>query len=236
MLNQFSQKNSFSLMQGTSHFLHKIKFFHLIWVFIFFLSGPAFSNFSSTQTNIPDTTNINDTLSASAPPKSLSPRPQSNLQLQAGIRLQKTHNYHYHNGLFINLGHGKIFSGSPQLGIMYISSRLGSALNSFAFEEDYYLGNLKWVFRKSKFIQPFLQIDAGYFWLNDEGLNLPNTSGILNFFTGLNFQYHQGMPGLGIDLGWQQIRKTDAQFPLVFGINLNLPLSPLLNKSHFPKH
>lgn len=144
----------------------------------------------------------------------------------AGLRIQKTHNYHYHNGLFFTWSHDKVLKNHLGLGLSYISSRLGSGIGSMAIDEDYYLAQTMWNFRPGKKINPFARFDMGYYWFDDEGLDLTHSSKILNILTGCEFEIVRGLQYFGVDIGWQQFRETDNLYPIVMGLNLIVRIQP----------
>jgi hypothetical protein len=125
---------------------------------------------------------------------SVSPTFAQDKFLLTGIRLQKTHNLYYENGVTFDYTQQKYLNTKIYIGFSYVTSRLGTALNSNAIKQDNYLIQVGYHFRKDKIICPVLQLNTGYFYA-DYGSPifdvLPHSSMLLSFEPGifLNFKY-----------------------------------------------
>jgi hypothetical protein len=113
--------------------------------------------------------------------------------LLTGIRLQKTHNFYYENGVAIEYTQEKYLQNKIYLGFIYVTSKLGTAINSNAVKQDNYLIQIGYHFLKDKIICPTVQLNTGYFHA-DYGSPifdvLPHSSMLLSIEPGifLNFK------------------------------------------------
>lgn len=100
-------------------------------------------------------------------------------QLDVGIRLQKAIGLYTENGLTVQYTHPKLASERLYVGFSYVTSRLGSALNSNAISQDNFLASVSYHFRPQRVVRPVLRANVGYF-LADLGDpifdQLPHTS------------------------------------------------------------
>ena len=114
-----------------------------------------------------------------------------NSVLDVGVRLQKTINLYYENGVSLSYSNKKLRSDQLYFGFSYVTSRLGTAMNSNAIKQDNYLLSSAYYFRKNHTVRPFLRLNAGYFSADygdkmfDE---LPRTSPLLSTDFGLSFK------------------------------------------------
>lgn len=84
-------------------------------------------------------------------------------QLDVGIRLQKTVGLYTENGLttqYAGPAHRLYF------GLSYLTSRLGTALNSNAIKQDNLLASVAYYFRPNWLIRPIVKANVGYFKAN----------------------------------------------------------------------
>lgn len=86
----------------------------------------------------------------------------------AGVRVQKTFELYWQNGLELECRHASLLSEHLSLGLSVVSSRLGSAYGSNALKQEEYLFNTAWYFRTGKYVQPYAGLSAGWFWLDVE--------------------------------------------------------------------
>lgn len=89
--------------------------------------------------------------------------PSSGAVLDIGLRLQKSINLYAENGITVQYTHPKLASKRLYLGLSYISSRLGTALNSNAIKQDNYLVSASYYFRPNWLIHPVVKANVGYF-------------------------------------------------------------------------
>ncbi len=97
----------------------------------------------------------------------------------AGIRIQKTQEMYWENGVsaqysFKNLKPNQLFFGFD-----YVTTRLGSAIGSNAMKQDNFIFSGSWAFRKDKAFHPVARLNMGYFYADYEEeifSSLPNTA------------------------------------------------------------
>jgi hypothetical protein len=108
--------------------------------------------------------------------------------LSAGIRVQKTHNLYFENGLSIDYTSHHLWDGRIHLGMNYITSRIGTAYHSNAIKQDNYLGTIQYNFRRNKMIVPVVRMNIGFFHADLESplfSDLPHNSLLLSMEGGI---------------------------------------------------
>lgn len=108
--------------------------------------------------------------------------------ISLGLRMQKTHNLYFENGLTLDYCTPKILNNKLHLSFSYITSRLGTAFNSNAVKQDNYLLSTGYNFMNSKLINPIIQLNIGFFYSDMEYeifQSLPHKSPLLSFETGI---------------------------------------------------
>jgi hypothetical protein len=108
--------------------------------------------------------------------------------ISAGIRIQKTHNLYFENGLTLDYSCHKLWDKRIHLGFSYVTSRWGTAFHSNALKQDNYLATLQFNFRHEKRVVPIVRVNAGYFYVNLENpifSDLPHTSALFSFESGI---------------------------------------------------
>lgn len=83
--------------------------------------------------------------------------------LDVGIRLQKTINLYYENGLSAQYSSDALAEERLYLGFSYVSSRLGSAMGTNALQQDNFLFSAGYFFRPARLIRPVVRLNLGYF-------------------------------------------------------------------------
>lgn len=83
--------------------------------------------------------------------------------LDVGIRLQKSVNLYTENGITAQYTHPKLVSNRLYIGLSYVTSRLGTALNSNAIKQDNFLASAAYYFRPNWLIRPVAKVNVGYF-------------------------------------------------------------------------
>jgi hypothetical protein len=114
----------------------------------------------------------------------------SNHEFTAGIRIQKTHNLYFENGLTLDYTNSKLWDRRIHFGFNYFTSRWGTAFHSNALKQDNYLGTIQFNFRREKLLCPFVRLNVGYFFANLESpifSDLPHTSALLSMEGGILF-------------------------------------------------
>lgn len=83
--------------------------------------------------------------------------------LDLGIRAQKTVGLYTENGITAQFAHTKLANQRLYVGLTYVTSRLGTALNSNAIKQDNYLASVLYLFRPNWLVRPLVRLNAGYF-------------------------------------------------------------------------
>ena len=107
-----------------------------------------------------------------------------------GLRIQKTPNLYYENGISFDYHLADFMKGRVHFGATYTSSRLGSALGSNALNQDNILLSSSLVFRLDKKLMPLMGLNLGYFMVDMESdifSMLPSTSLLLSLEFGIVF-------------------------------------------------
>lgn len=154
-----------------------------------------------------------------------------NLQAQhlnVGIRLQKTQEMYWENGIsaqysFANFKPNRLF-----VGFDFVTSRLGTAMNSNALKQDSYIFSGSWYFFKNKPYHLIGRLNTGYLNTDleyDIFEELPSSAFLLA--PELGFTYSpEALPialnlGLGYYLSVQDENKTPGTFqPLYYHLTL----------------
>ncbi len=105
---------------------------------------------------------LSPALGQERPPQSTHAR-SNGAVLDIGVRLQKSINLYAENGIMVQYTQPKLASSQLYVGLSYISSRLGTALNSNAIKQDNYLVSASYYFRPKWLIQPVVKANVGYF-------------------------------------------------------------------------
>lgn len=111
--------------------------------------------------------------------------------LDAGIRIQKTVNFYYENGISIQYSNRNLKPDKLYFGFSYITSRLGTAWNSNAIPQDNFLLSPAWYFRPQHVFRPLFRLNLGYFHASygDEIFDdLSNSSFLLSPEFGASFE------------------------------------------------
>lgn len=109
-------------------------------------------------------------------------------QVDVGIRLQKSVGLYTENGLTAQYTSRKLASQRLYVGLSYVTSRLGTALNSNAIRQDNLLATVSYYFRPRWLIQPVVKANAGYFVADHADAlfdELPKTSPLISPELGL---------------------------------------------------
>ncbi|MBC3786172.1 hypothetical protein [Spirosoma utsteinense] len=83
--------------------------------------------------------------------------------LDLGIRLQNSVNLYAENGITAQYTHPKLASKRLYIGLSYVTSRLGTALNSNAIKQDNFLASASYYFRPNWLVRPVARVNVGYF-------------------------------------------------------------------------
>ncbi len=83
--------------------------------------------------------------------------------LDVGVRAQKSIGLYTETGITAQFTHAKLVHQRLYVGLSYVTSRLGTALNSNAVKQDNYLASVTYLFRPNWLIRPLVRFNAGYF-------------------------------------------------------------------------
>lgn len=102
--------------------------------------------------------------------------------LDVGIRLQKTINLYYENGITLQYSADDLADERLYFGLSYISSRLGTAMDGNAVPQDNFLLSTSFFFRPRHLIRPLVRANIGYFRADLDPLfdELPQSSLLLS--------------------------------------------------------
>jgi hypothetical protein len=141
----------------------------------------------------------------------------------AGVRLQKTIGLYYENGITGQYN----LSSRWVVGATYISSRLGSAINSNAIRQDNVMLSGAYLFRPSHSLKPFLRANAGYFnadYESDIFDGLSHSSAIASADAGLVYYFKNPLK-INASLGYNAITGNGVKgagtlYPVFFQTSL----------------
>jgi hypothetical protein len=89
--------------------------------------------------------------------------------LNGGIRIQKSHNFYWENGLTLDYSHPKVLNSKLHVGFSYYTTKLGSAIASNnVLNQDNYLFSAAYIFRNESIIRPIAQINFGKVFVDYE--------------------------------------------------------------------
>jgi len=92
----------------------------------------------------------------------------SDLQCVVGPRIEKTWNLYWENGAEFTCSHPSLLWNHLGLGGSVTSTRVGSAFESNAVQQEQYFLSASWIFRLQKRVEPYVALNAGWFWLDVE--------------------------------------------------------------------
>ena len=112
--------------------------------------------------------------------------------INVGVRMQKASGLYWENGFDFEYSNKSILNDKLFFGFSYISSRLGTAINSNAIKQDNYILSARYYTRKDKQLRPFSKFNIGYFSA-DYGSEvfdvLDNTSVLASLEFGLSYTF-----------------------------------------------
>jgi hypothetical protein len=145
---------------------------------------------------------------------------------KASLQFQKNYGWLWDNGIGFAWS-PESYGGKLRVGMIYVTSSLGSAFNSNNIEEHYYLVDGTWFFRPRTYFNPFSGLELGFYNYNNEQADfdfLPNKSLVCNLKTG----FETYIPSLGFSLqtsiGFQIIRKASLMYPLYIRLGVHYDL------------
>lgn len=122
--------------------------------------------------------------------------------LDVGVRIQKTHEMYWENGVSAQYSFPKLKPNQLFFGFDYVTSRLGTAYNSNAIKQDSYLLSGSWLFNKSKPYHIVTRLNMGYFYSDlEEAIfkDVPNTAFLVS--PEIGFKYNLKKLPLSLNLG-----------------------------------
>ena len=110
----------------------------------------------------------------------------------AGIRIQKTNGMYWENGITAQYSFKSFAPERLYIGFDYVTSRLGSAMNSNAIKQDNFLVSGSWYFKDPKPFRFHVRLNVGYFISDYEEEifdEIPNTAFLLSPEIGFNYAF-----------------------------------------------
>jgi hypothetical protein len=111
-------------------------------------------------------------------------------QFNVGIRLQKTHQMYWENGVSVQYSFADFKPDRLLLGFDFVTSRLGTAFNSNAIKQDSYIFSGSWLFFKKRQVHLVGRLNTGYLTTDleeDIFAKLPSSAFLLAPELGLNY-------------------------------------------------
>lgn len=112
--------------------------------------------------------------------------------LAVGLKLQKTEQLYWENGVGVDCTSDCLLQKRIHLKLSYLTSRLGSAFNSNAIKQDYFLIGADWHFRSEEAFQILAGLNTGFFHADMENEIfdvLPHNSLLLSVETGISYKF-----------------------------------------------
>ncbi|MFO8146272.1 MAG: hypothetical protein ACQEWG_00340 [Bacteroidota bacterium] len=138
-----------------------------------------------------------------------------NSEVDIGVRLQKSVNLYYENGITAQYTNNSLYSKRLYFGLSYVTSRLGSAIGSNAIKQDNIFLSITYYFRPDKILQPFLRLNTGYFYSDLEEKifdDLPNSSILLSPEAGIRLKTNSPLK-VGASFGYNLITGDGRKGP-----------------------
>lgn len=113
-------------------------------------------------------------------------------EFNLGLRLQKTQNLYWENGLSLDFSNDFLLNRKIHLKGSYVSSSLGSAIGSNAIHQESFIVGAEYRIRHLKRLQGLVGLNTGYFRANyeeDMFKILPHESMLLSVETGISYHF-----------------------------------------------
>jgi hypothetical protein len=144
-----------------------------------------------------------------------------------GAIIEKTHYLYFENGIGANYSSENLFHNKLQLKTSYLTSRIGSALNSNALKHDYLIVGADWKFRITDNLDLPLGLNTGLYsvdYENEVFRNLPNKSVLFSIETGLKYDFNFPIT-VSLNIGYHLISGDGVSvpgslFPLYYKLGL----------------
>ena len=135
--------------------------------------------------------------------------------ISAGIRFQKSIGFYWENGISVEISDSSILKDRLIFGCHYISSRLGTAINSNAIKQDQIFASFGYKWRIKRIFQPITKINIGYFIADYESEIfdvLPNSSLLISPELGIKINYPKNL-SYKLSLGYNIINGNGIKNP-----------------------
>ena len=149
---------------------------------------------------------------------------------EAGIRIQKTQNMYWENGVTASYSFENFKPNKFYVGFSYITSRLGTAMGSNALKQDNFLAHASWLCgKKMKPLRFYGRLGIGFFkaeQVDEIFKNVPNSAFLINPEIGLNYQFKEWPISINLGTGLNVDFKEDGYSPgtlqlLYYHLDLN---------------
>ena len=137
--------------------------------------------------------------------------------LDLGVRIQKTHGMYWENGLTAQYTIEKFKPDNFYVGFSYISSRLGTAMGTYALKQDNYIANAGWNFGKK--VKPFrvhARLNFGYFQaeqVSEIFKDVPRTAFLFSPEIGFKYTFSQLPITLNLGAGYYLLMDEEGTLP-----------------------
>ena len=132
------------------------------------------------------------------------------------MRVQKTNGMYWENGISAQYTFANFKPNQFFLGFDFVTSRLGTAMNSNAIKQDNYLISGSWFFNKDKQYHFVTRLNFGYFYsdLEEEVFDeIPNTSFLFSPEVGFTYEFNKIPIALNLGTGYYILGKDDGYSP-----------------------
>ena len=143
-------------------------------------------------------------------------------ELGVGMKFQKTEQLYWENGFSADYTSDFLLNRKIHLKMSYTSSRLGSALGSYAIKQDNYLIGADWRFRSDKDFQIVAGMNTGFFHADMEEPQfnvLPHNSMLLSVETGLFYKFKFPVAA-SLSAGYNLMSTPGTLFPVYYQMSV----------------
>ena len=132
------------------------------------------------------------------------------------MRVQKTNGMYWENGISAQYTFANFKPNQFFLGFDFVTSRLGTAMNSNAIKQDNYLISGSWFFNKDIQYHFVTRLNFGYFYsdLEEEVFDeIPNTSFLFSPEVGFTYAFIKIPIALNLGTGYYILGKEEGYSP-----------------------
>ena len=136
--------------------------------------------------------------------------------LNVGVRIQKTNEMYWENGISAQYSFAKFKPDQFFIGFDYVTSRLGTAYNSNAIKQDNFIFSGSWLFNKSKSYHFVTRLNLGYFYSDlEEDIfdEIPNTAFLFSPEIGFTYNLPKLPISLNLGAGYYIITEKEGYSP-----------------------